>query len=78
MSDHLEISEDFAAEVVEEYLWVSKDDKVKAFLDAKDAIGKKALKFEDVNDMNGIFGSISLWVQVIVKCKRDMIIIKCN
>lgn len=45
--DHMEISKELPAEVVEVDLWVKKGDKVRAFFGANDAIGTLVLRFKD-------------------------------
>ena len=65
--DHLEISSDLPAEVVEEDLWVKKGDKVHSFEGANDAIGTLVLKFEKEDDMIKAIENISSWLKIKVK-----------
>lgn len=64
--DHLDISKDMPAEIVEKDLWVKKGDKVNAFKGANDAIGTLVLKFENENVMEESISDISSWLKVIV------------
>ena len=64
--DHLEISKDLPAEVVEEDLWVEKGDHVNSFEGANDAIGTLVLKFDEEKEMVDAISNISSWLKVIV------------
>ena len=65
--DHLEISEDLAAEVVEEDLWVKQGDTVKSFEGANDAIGTLVLKFQSAEELEKAITNQRDWLQVVVK-----------
>ena len=65
--DHLEISKNMPADVVEEDLWVKKGEHVNAFEGANDAIGTLVLKFEKEEDMVEAVGEVSSWLKVVVK-----------
>ena len=65
--DHLEISKDLPAKIVEEDLWVKKSDVVKTFEGANDAIGTIVMKFDDENEMEKVIEDIPLWLKVIVQ-----------
>lgn len=65
--DHLEISKNLLAEVVEEDLWVKKGEYVNAFEGANDAIGTLVLKFEKEDDMVNAMDNVSTWLKVVVK-----------
>lgn len=65
--DHLEISKDLPAEVVEEDLWVKKGDKVESFEGANNAIGTLVLKFQTADDLEKAITHQSDWLQVVVK-----------
>ena len=64
--DHLEISKDLPAEIVEEDLWVKKGERVNAFEGANDAIGTLVLRFEEKDEMEKLMRSIPLWLKVVV------------
>ena len=64
--DHIEITKELPAVVVEEDLWVRKGDKVNAFYGANDAIGTLVLRFEDENEMGKAISDISSWLKVVV------------
>ena len=49
--DHIEISRDLSAEVVEEDLWVKAGDDVESFDGANNAIGTLVLKFETAEEL---------------------------
>ncbi len=65
--DHLEISKDLPAEVVEEDLWVKKGDAVKSFEGANDAIGTLVLKFQTAEELERAITNQRKWLKVIVK-----------
>lgn len=65
--DHLEISKDLPAEVVEEDLWVKKGDTVKSFEGANDAIGTLVLKFQSAEELEKAITNQRDWLQVVVK-----------
>lgn len=65
--DHLEISKDLPAEVVEEDLWVKKGEKVNSFEGANDAIGTLVLKFLTAEILEKAITNQRDWLQVIVK-----------
>lgn len=65
--DHLEISKDLPAKIVEVDLWVKKGDIVKAFEGANDAIGTIVIKFDEENEMVRAIRDFSSWLKVIVQ-----------
>ena len=65
--DHLEISKDLLAEVVEEDLWVAKGDKVESFEGANNAIGTLVLKFQTAEDLEIAITNQKDWLRVVVK-----------
>lgn len=65
--DHLEISKDLPAEVVEEDLWVKKGDAVKSFEGANDAIGTLVLKFQTAEELEKSITNQRAWLKVVVK-----------
>lgn len=65
--DHLEISKDLLAEVVEEDLWVKCGDKVESFEGANNAIGTLVLKFKTAEELEKAITNQSNWLKVIVK-----------
>lgn len=65
--DHLEISKDLLAEVVEEDLWVKCGDKVESFEGANNAIGTLVLKFKTAEELEKAITNQSDWLKVIVK-----------
>ncbi len=65
--DHLEISKDLPAEVVEEDLWVEKGDKVESFEGANNAIGTLVLKFHTAEELENAITNQKQWLNVIVK-----------
>jgi len=64
--DHLEISKDLPAEVIEEDLWVKKGDKVESFEGANNAIGTLVLKFNTKKDLEDNLVDVSSFLSVIV------------
>ena len=65
--DHLEISKDLPAEVVEEDLWVKQGDKVESFEGANNAIGTLVLKFQSAEDLEKAITNQREWLNVVVK-----------
>jgi len=65
--DHLEISKDLPADVVEEDLWVKKGDKVESFEGANNAIGTLVLKFQSAEELEKVITNQRDWLQVVVK-----------
>ena len=65
--DHLEISKDLPAEVVEEDLWVEKGDKVESFEGANNAIGTLVLKFQSAEELEIAITNQREWLKVVVK-----------
>ena len=65
--DHLEISEDLPAEIVEEDLWVVKGDRVDGFEGANNAIGTLVLKFQTAEELEKAIISQRSWLKVDVK-----------
>ena len=65
--DHLEISKDLPAEVVEEDLWVKQGDKVESFEGANNAIGTLVLKFQSAEELEKAITNQRDWLRVIVK-----------
>lgn len=65
--DHLEISKDLPAVVVEKDLWVKKGDLVEPFEGANNAIGTLVLTFNSATELEQAITHQSDWLQVIVK-----------
>lgn len=65
--DHLEISKELPAEVVEEDLWVEKGDKVESFEGANNAIGTLVLNFKTAEELEYAITHQKEWLKVIVK-----------
>jgi hypothetical protein len=65
--DHLEISKELPAEVVEEDLWVKKGDSVKSFEGANDAIGTLVLKFKTAEELEKAITNQREWLKIVVK-----------
>ena len=65
--DHLEISKDLPAEVVEEDLWVEKGDKVESFEGANNAIGTLVLKFQTAEELEKAITNQRNWLKVVVR-----------
>ena len=65
--DHLEISKDLPAEVVEEDLWVKQGDKVESFEGANNAIGTLVLKFQSAEELEKAITNQKEWLNVVVK-----------
>lgn len=64
--DHLEVSSELNAVVVEEDLWVKTGEEVSAFRGANDAIGTLVLRFEDPESMAQALNSVSSWLKIAV------------
>jgi len=65
--DHLEISRDLPAEIVEEDLWVLKGDTVESFEGANNAIGTLVLNFNSAEELEHAITHQREWLKVIVK-----------
>ena len=65
--DHLEISKDLPAEIVEEDLWVENGDEVEGFEGANNAIGTLVLKFQTAEDLEKAITNQRDWLKVVVK-----------
>jgi len=65
--DHLEISKELPAEIVEEDLWVEKGDKVESFEGANNAIGTLVLKFQTAEELEQAITHQREWLKVVVK-----------
>lgn len=65
--DHLEISKELPAEIVEEDLWVEKGDKVESFEGANNAIGTLVLKFQTAEELEKAITNQRSWLKVVVK-----------
>lgn len=65
--DHLEISKELPAEIVEEDLWVVKGDKVEGFEGANNAIGTLVLKFQTAEELEKAITNQRNWLKVVVK-----------
>lgn len=65
--DHLEISKDLPAEVVEEDLWVAKGDHVNSFEGANDAIGTLVLKFQTEEDLEISITNQCEWLKAVLR-----------
>lgn len=65
--DHLEISKDLPAEIVEEDLWVEKGDKVEGFKGANNAIGTLVLKFQTAEELEKAITNQRSWLKIVVK-----------
>lgn len=65
--DHLEISKDLPADIVEEDLWVVKGDKVEGFEGANNAIGTLVLKFQTAEELEKAITNQRNWLKVVVK-----------
>ena len=65
--NHLEVSKDLPAEVVEEDLWVKQGDKVESFEGANNAIGTLVLKFETAEYLEHVITHQREWLKVVVK-----------
>ncbi len=65
--DHLEISKDLPAEIVEKDLWVEKGEKVEPFEGANNAIGTLVLRFNTAYDLEQAITNQREWLKVVVK-----------
>ena len=65
--DHLEVSKELPAEVVEEDLWVEKGDHVDSFEGANNAIGTLVLKFQSAEELEHAITHQRKWLKVVVK-----------
>lgn len=65
--DHLELSKELPAEIVEEDLWVVKGDKVEGFEGANNAIGTLVLKFQTAEELEKAITNQRSWLKVVVK-----------
>ena len=65
--DHLEISKDLPAEIVEEDLWVRQGDKVDSFEGANNAIGTLVLRFQTAEELEQAITHQREWLKVVVK-----------
>ena len=65
--DHLEVSKELPAEIVEEDLWVVKGDKVEGFEGANNAIGTLVLKFQTAEELEKAITNQRSWLKVVVK-----------
>ena len=65
--DHLEISKDLLAEIVEEDIWVENGDKVEGFEGANNAIGTLVLKFQTAEDLEKAITNQRDWLKIVVK-----------
>ena len=69
--DHLEISKDLPAEIVEEDLWVRQGDKVDSFEGANNAIGTLVLRFQTAEELEHAITHQREWMKVVVRlCKQ--------
>lgn len=65
--DHLEVSKELPAEVVEEDLWVEKGAHVDSFEGANNAIGTLVLKFQSAEELEKAITNQRDWLKVVVK-----------
>ena len=65
--DHLWISEELAANVIEKDLWIADGAKVRAFEAANEAIGTLILKFENDKRLQDVLANQSKYVKVVLK-----------
>lgn len=65
--DHLEISNDLSAEVIEKDLWVKQGDIVESFEGANNAIGTLVLKFQTAKELEHAITHQRDWLKVVVK-----------
>lgn len=65
--DHLEVSEDLPAEIVEKDLWVEQGDKVNPFDGANNAIGTLVLKFQTAEELENAITNQRSWLKVVLK-----------
>lgn len=64
--DHIEISKDLPATIIENDLWVSKGDKVESFEGANNAIGTLVLQFQETEELERIITHQREWLKVVV------------
>lgn len=64
--DHLEISSELNADVIEEDLWVKTGEEVSVFCGANDAIGTLVLRFEAQEAMVQALKNVSAWLTIVV------------
>ena len=65
--DHLEISKDLQAKIVEEDLWIKQGDKVEAFEGANNAIGTLVLEFATAEDLEQAITHQREWLKIVIK-----------
>ena len=65
--DHMEISKELPAEVVEEDLWVKRGDHVDSFEGANNSIGTLVLKFHTAEELEYAITHQREWLKVVVK-----------
>ena len=65
--DHVEISNELPAEVVEEDLWVKQGGHVDSFEGANNAIGTLVLKFQTAEELEHAITHQSEWLKVVVR-----------
>lgn len=65
--DHLEISKELPARIIEEDLWVEKGDKVESFEGANNAIGTLVLRFNTSENLEHAITHQREWLKVVVK-----------
>ena len=65
--DHLEISKELPAEVIEEDLWIKQGDHVDSFEGANNAIGTLVLKFQTAEELEKAITNQRNWLKVVVK-----------
>lgn len=65
--DHLEISKDIPAEIVEEDIWVRRGEKVESFKGANNAIGTLVLKFQTAEALKQAISRQAEWLRIVVE-----------
>ena len=65
--NHLDISKELPAEIIEEDLWVKQGDKVESFEGANNAIGTLVLKFQSAEELEKAITHQHEWLKVVVK-----------
>jgi biotin carboxylase len=65
--DHLEISKELPAEIIEKELWVKKGDLVEPFEGANNAIGTLILRFDSADDLEHAITNQHEWLKVVVR-----------
>ena len=65
--DHLDISKQFPAEIIEEDLWVKQGDKVESFEGANNAIGTLVLRFRTSDELEYAITHQNEWLEIVVK-----------